>query len=183
VTADELIAKLMIAYPRSKTPRETLTLYREKLAALTSEQRDRALDSALAKSKFMPSLAELLAWAVGREPGKAKAKRETQGWDRDTLIFMKREEAAQKRNDRREMDFLIRVRRAWHAAKWRSKHGGLHGSDEKRPGNCVGGVVRGWTNEEFNEELRYLGMNLDGSTINGRPHGELAVPDGKEALL
>lgn len=162
MTPQEVISRLCLAFPRSRIAKETLALYQEQLAQqLDAGERERALSAAITRSKFMPSLAELIAWGQGKEPGKGKAKQEREkGWDRDTVEFIKREVSAQKRGDQRELDFLARVRRAWHAARWRNRHGSLH--------PCDYGL-------DLETELDQLGMNFDGSTQNGRPHHELAT--------
>lgn len=166
MTTNDAIEYLVRLYPRSKTPPATISLIRDELAKLTDEQRTRAVEACKTKSKYFPSIAELLAWAQGREPGKARAKKDEARWDSGTLAFMRREQEAARRGDVIEQRFLRALRHAWHAGRWRSKNGTLHPSD----------VATFGTVERFDSYMNGLGLNPDGSAINGRGLHELAVP-------
>jgi hypothetical protein len=78
------------------------------------------------------------------------------------MKFGQRQRDAERRGDHAEVDFLARLTRAWHSARYRRKTGKKHPQD---------------TDCDLDGELSYLGLDQNGDALNGRPLHELAVPN------
>lgn len=82
MTAEQALVALLAYFSRTKMSEPQQAIYLAKLRTLKPEQLSAACESAIDKHKYktIPSVAELLAWGQGKEPGKATARSEKGVW-------------------------------------------------------------------------------------------------------
>lgn len=82
MTPQELFDRLLVAFPRTKLSGAHVALYLERFGHMKPEERELALEAAIDRHRYksIPTIAELLAWGQGKEPGKGRAKREHGVW-------------------------------------------------------------------------------------------------------
>lgn len=88
MTPEQALVALLAYFSRTKLNDAQTAIYVSKLRALKPEQLERACSDAIDKHKYktIPSVAELLAWGQGREPGRARS-RQKHVWDRANLEY------------------------------------------------------------------------------------------------